>query len=700
MGNPIAVTSVPTRVCKRDGRTAPFDAARIERAVARAAREVRRDPALAATVTAQVLEDVAGRFATRVPGVEDVQDAVEHALMESGYPDVARAYVVFRERRAELRRAKSVVGVRDELKLSLGACTVLAERYLRRDAKGEIAESTGDMLARVAEHVARAEARYDAGGGHAWASKFREAMVALDFLPNSPTLMNAGTDLGLLSACFVLPIEDSLESIFTTLLHTASIHQAGGGTGFSFSRVRHEGARVESTGGVASGPMSFLDVYDLATEVVGRGGRRRGANMAVLDVSHPDIRQFVHAKRAPGRLEHCNLSVGVDNRFMRAALSDGLYALRDPRTREIVERVDAAALLRDIAEHAWAGGDPGLLFLDRINRANPVPSEGRIEATNPCGEVPLLPNESCTLASVNLARHVAGARIDWPRLDATVRLVVRFLDDVLDMNRYPTPALEAAALATRKIGVGVMGLAELLASIGVPYGSDDAVRVAERIAARIARVARAASEDLATARGPFPLFDRSVYAARSRSRPRRHAQLTSIAPTGTISLIAGCTAGIEPMFAVAYVRRVLGRELLEVNALFERIARDRGFWSDELVADVVRTGTVAGNRAIPRDVAASFVTALELPPSCHLRMQAALQRHVDAAVAKTVNLPSSATADDVHDVFVGAWHAGVKGITVYRDGSRTGQVLSVQRAGPIVVDSAYAGGCAGAGCAF
>ena len=685
---------------KRDGQVVPFELPRIERAVARAAREVGRDAlGLDREVTARVVADLASRFRRRVPGVEDVQDAVERALMACGHDDVARAYVLFRNRRADVRRAKLMLGVRDELKLSLGACTVLAERYLRRDASGAIIESTAEMLGRVAQHVAAAEDRYEAHDRDRWAGAFRDAMAALDFLPNSPTLMNAGTPLGLLSACFVLPLDDSLESIFDTLADAARIHQAGGGTGFSFSRLRPEGARVGSTGGTASGPLSFLELFDLATEIVGRGGRRRGANMAVLDVSHPDIREFITAKHSPGRFEHCNLSVGVGDRFMRAASSGGTFGLRDPQTGKRAGRADAAALLRLIAEEAWTSGDPGLLFMDRINRANPVPAMGRIEATNPCGEVPLLPGESCTLASLNLARLVRDGAVDWGWLDATVRLMVRFLDDVLDVNRYPSQELAAAAIATRKIGVGVMGLAELLATLGIPYDSDESLRLAGRIAARIERTAHRMSVELAAERGAFPLFADSVYARRGRL-PMRNAQLTSIAPTGTISLIAGTTSGIEPIFALAYARRVLGRELLELNSLFERVARDRGFWSDSLAVEIARTGTARGNPKVSPDVGAAFVTALELEPAAHIGMQAAWQRHVDAAVAKTINLPKSATVDEVLDIFVSAWRAGVKGITVYRDGSRPGQVLSlpVDRTGPIVVDPAYAGGCASTTC--
>lgn len=690
----------PARIRKRDGRVVPFDPNRIAVAVGRAAREVGRpEPEIPARVTEAVAADLARRFPRAAPGVEEVQDAVERELMAEGLHDVARAFVVYRDRRAELREAKRLLGVRDELKLTLEACVVLRERYLRRDEEGRPTESTGEMMHRVAGHVATAEDDFRPGSAGGWAERFEERLRALDFLPNSPTLMNAGTSLGMLSACFVLPVEDSLESIFSTLKTTALVHQAGGGTGFAFSRLRPAGDVVASTHGVASGPVSFMRVYDVATDVVRQGGRRRGANMAVLHVSHPDIREFVTAKTRPGTLENFNLSVGVTDRFMRAVEAGGDQPLVNPRTGRTVGRVAAAELFDLVATEAWRSGDPGLLFLDRVNRANPVPAQGRIEATNPCGEVPLLPGESCNLASVNLARHTRDGRLDWDRLADTVRLAVRFLDDVIEVNRYPTADLEVAARATRKVGLGVMGLAELLAILGIPYDSDEAIRTGERIARRVRREARRASAELAAERGAFPRWDESVLAARGLPA-LRNAQLTSIAPTGTISLIAGTTSGIEPMFAIAYVRNVLGRQLIEVNGLFERTARDRGFYRDELMARIARTGGVRDDPSVPEDVRRAFVTALEIEPGWHLRMQAAMQRHVDAAVSKTVNLPAGATVDDVRRLYLEAWRAGTKGITVYRYGSRPGQVLTYMEGeqAPVRVATTYAGGCAGYEC--
>jgi ribonucleoside-diphosphate reductase alpha chain len=588
-------------------------------------------------------------------------------------------------------QAPAALEVRDELGLTASALTVLHERYLRRDEGGRVIESTAEMMERVAGHVAAAEERFAPGSSGRWAGEFAAALKRLDFLPNSPTLMNAGTEIGLLSGCFVLPIEDSLDSIFTALREMALIHQAGGGTGFSFSRLRRSGDRVRTTRGVASGPVSFMRIFDAATEVVKQGGRRRGANMAVLHCSHPDVEEFIEAKAEPGTLENFNLSVAITDELMEAAASGGTHVLRDPRSGEATAELPAAELFGRIAAAAWRGGDPGALFIDRINAERPVPELGEIEATNPCGEVPLLPYESCNLGSVNLARMLAGGAVDWQRLAATVRLAVRFLDDVIEVNRYPVAAVERATLRTRKVGVGVMGLAEMLAELGLPYDSEEALALADEVAATLAAEARAASEQLAAERGPFPAWSEGAAA------PRRNAQLTSIAPTGSISIIAGTTAGIEPLFAVAFARNVLDTELLESSAAFERIARERGFHSDELIAAIARSGGVGGVAGVPDDVRRAFVTAPELSPRWHLRMQATFQRHVDGAVSKTVNLPAQASVEDVAGIYAEAWRQGVKGVTVYRYGSRPGQVLThlgEEADGAAVrVAPEYAGGC-------
>jgi ribonucleoside-diphosphate reductase alpha chain len=695
----------PASVRRRDGRLVPFDLARIEVAVAAAAREAgHRDPDAPGVLARSVADTLARRPRGEVPTVEEIQDLVEAQLVAAGLDDVARAYIIYRQHRAELRAAKGLIGVRDELKLSVAAVTVLGERYLLRDDSGRPAESTGEMMDRVANCVAAAEESFRRGSSAMWAERFSAVLRSLEFLPNSPTLMNAGTELGLLSACFVLPIEDSLRSIFTTLAHSAEIHQAGGGTGYTFTHLRPAGDPVARTGGTASGPMSFLGLFDKAAGVISMGGRRRGASMAVLDVSHPDIYDFVTTKAdSPGELNQFNLSVGVTDAFLRAVARGGAHRLINPRTGKTVARVPAADLFTAICEAAHRCGDPGLVFLDTINRANPTPARGRIEATNPCGEVPLLPYESCNLGSINLARMVSGGDVDWGRLEEVAELAVRFLDDVIDVSRYPIPELELATRATRKIGLGVMGLAEMLASLGIPYDSERGVRLAGRIAACINQIAHAASVRLAEDRGAFPAFADSRFAG---SAPRRNAQITSIAPTGTISLIAGTTAGIEPMFAIAYTRAVIGRQLLEVNPCFDRLARDRGFYHHDLITEIAQRGGVRNYPALPAEVRAAFPTAAEIAPEWHLRMQAAVQRHIDAAVSKTVNLPADATVDDIRAIYLAAWKAKVKGITVYRYGSRQGQVLSYAcpRRAPeqalLEADATFSGGCVGHRCEF
>jgi ribonucleoside-diphosphate reductase alpha chain len=692
-----AMAGWPAKVRRRDGTLVSFDVTRIEAAVARAAREVAYDDPDMPVTVARAVADALG---PGVAPVETIQDLVEARLGEAGLDDVARAYIIYRQRRAELRTAKALLGVRDELKLSLAAVTVLRERYLLRDDLGQPIESTGEMMDRAARFVAAAEDEYRRGSSAQWAERFSTLLRGLEFLPNSPTLMNAGTDLGLLAGCFVLPVEDSLHSIFSTLGQAAEIQRSGGGIGYAFSHLRPAGDRVAGTGGTASGPMSFLRLYDTAAGVVSMGGRRRGACMAVLDVSHPDIYDFVTAKaESPDDLTHFNLSVGVTDAFLRAVERSGTHRLINPRTGKVVARVPAVELFDTICEAAHACGDPGLLFLDTINRANPLPRRGRIEATNPCGEVPLLPYESCNLGSINLARMTTAGRVDWDRLADVTELAVRFLDDVIDVSRYPFPELDEATRATRKIGLGVMGLAELLASLGVPYDSDQGVRLAGQVMRRIHRTAHTASARLAVDRGSFPAFADSRFA---RSGPRRNAQVTSVAPTGTISLIAGTTAGIEPMFAIAFTRAIVGRHLLEVNPYFDRLARDRGFYRDEMIAEIAQRGGVRGYPQLPAAVRAAFPTAAEIAPEWHLRMQAAVQRHVDAAVSKTVNLPATATVDDVRSIYLLAWTAKVKGITVYRYGSREGQILSYAAPEPVLAqaDTAFSGGCIGRACEF
>ncbi len=566
------------------------------------------------------------------------------------------------------------------LLLSDNARKILEARYLKRDERGAVIETPEEMFRRVAHHVAAAEKIFDwnAKTGE-YEEKFFDLMTTLTFLPNSPTLMNAGRQLGQLSACFVLPIEDSLESIFDTLKETALIHKSGGGTGFSFSRLRPVNDIVQTTSGIASGPVSFMKIFNTATEIIKQGGTRRGANMGVLRVDHPDIEQFVAVKRNPHELQSFNLSVGITDGFMKALEQDVDHALINPRNNRIVKKISAQALFHLIAECAWESGEPGLLFLDRINRYNPTPFHGPIEATNPCGEQPLLAYESCNLGSVNLVKMLRqGAKspeVDWARLGETVDLAVRFLDDVIEVNHFPIQEIERMTRANRKIGLGVMGFAHLLILMGIPYGSRQSLGLAEEIMAFITDEAHAASRALAAKRGGFPNFTASVHAGRGEP-PIRNAMVTTIAPTGTLSIIAGCSSGIEPLYALSTSRIAAGGiELSEVDPVFRQIAHDLSVPDAEQQVEACSHSIPPSRLPIPPEIGKLFVTALDIPPSQHVKMQAAFQRHTDNAVSKTINFPSHIPVEEMIETLKLSYELGCKGITIYRDHSRAGQVI-------------------------
>ena len=569
-------------------------------------------------------------------------------------------------------------------KLSKNAINVLEKRYLKKNPQGRVTERPGEMFKRVAKYVAQADKGYRTKNPiEKTENTFYAMMARLEFLPNSPTLMNAGRELGQLSACFVIPVDDSLASIFEAVKNTALIHQTGGGTGFSFSRLRPKDDCVASTGGIASGPVSFMKVFNTGTEVIKQGGTRRGANMGVLRVDHPDILEFIWVKKNLLELVNFNISVAITDKFMKAVEGGKSYPLINPRNGKIVRHLDARDVFRQITEAAWKTGDPGVLFIDKINKDNPTPKSGEIEATNPCGEQPLLPYESCNLGSINLTKMLKkrGGRykIDYEKLLKAVENGIHFLDNVIDVNRYPLPEIEAITRANRKVGLGVMGFADMLIMLGIPYGSEDALKAAEELMSFIQTASKNASYQLAKERGAFPNFDNSIYYS-SRTLPLRNATTTTIAPTGTLSIIAGCSSGIEPLYAVSLARDVLDEvRLLEINPIFKKMAVERGIYSEALISAVSATESIQDIPSIPpipQDMKELFVTAFDIPPMRHVRMQAAFQKHVDNAVSKTVNLPATASIEDVRVVYLEAYRLGCKGVTVFRSGSRERQVLS------------------------
>ncbi len=677
---------MPTQVRKRTGELVPFTQDKIAAAIrkAMAAIDIHDDPA-AARLAAQVTRSLPP---TDVTDIETIQDHVEDAL-EAYDKRLFMAYSLYRRSRGPARQIKTYFHIKDDLKLSANALKVLEERYLQRDETGHITETPTQLFHRVADAIATPEKQYG-GNIQETADAFYHMMANLEFLPNSPTLMNAGTPLGQLAACFVLPIEDSLQSIFTTLKHMALIQQSGGGTGFSFSRLREKGAVVRSTSGVASGPVSFMNIYDQTTDVIKQGGKRRGANIGILHCTHPDIEDFTTSKTGR-RLTNFNISVAATDAFMKKIRKNEPLSLRSPKTNRIIKKIPAADLFSLIAQSAWETGDPGLLFIDEINRRHTLKKIGNIEATNPCGEVPLLPYESCNLGSINLMKMITPKRkIDWDKLRLTVRLTVQFLDDVIDANKYPLPETEKIVKEHRKIGLGVMGLAELLYTLQIPYDGDEGLRIADRLIRFIQKEAIKKSVELGQQRGSFPAFQDSTWATRYPAM--RNATHLTIAPTGTISIIAGCSSGIEPVFALVFYRRVMeGKLLQEVSEPLKLALLKRGLYTNDLIDKLAKTKSVK-NLPLPLDLKKIFVTAADISPESHLQMQAVFQRHVDNAVSKTVNLPHDATVGDIRAIYMKAWELGCKGVTVYRYGSKAEQVLYYGTKKPLVAPVDYAGG--------
>lgn len=681
----------PDFVIKRNGEKVAFDRLKIKNAVYKSFTGVypMQDEEKHSQMSTQVADTVVAVLDSMPKneiGVEEIQDVVEKVLMETD-PNVAKSYILYRNKHSDIRKLKKSIGIPDDdLKMPINSLIVLSARYLLKDELGHTKETPKQLFNRVANAIASVEANYGKTQQEVdqIAKDFYDAMTTMKFMPNSPTLMNAGTALGQLSACFVLPVGDSMEEIFDAIKYTAMIHKSGGGTGFSFSRLRPSNDIVHGTSGVSSGPISFMKIFDAATEQIKQGGKRRGANMGILRVDHPDILNFIMSKETEGTLRNFNISVGITDKFMKALQNDAEYELINPRNKKPIGKLNAKAVWNLIVTMAWKTGDPGLVFLDRMNStySNPVPSYGPIESTNPCGEQPLYPYDSCNLGSINLAQMVKRTdhhyEVDWDELKRVVLLGVRFLDNVIEANKYPIKQIEETSKAVRRIGLGVMGWADMLIKLEIKYDSNEAIMLAEKIMGFISQNGRDMSAQLATERGPFPVFNSSIW-HNLGSRPLRNSTVTTIAPTGTISIITGgASQGIEPIFSVVYMRNVkesLGSNLIEVDNEFERYSLEYNFYSEDLMKKLAGKTSIQDVEEIPKDVRRLFVTAHDISPEWHVRMQAAFQKYTDNAVSKTINFPNYATPQDIENAYRLAYSLGCKGITVYRDGSKFVQVL-------------------------
>ncbi|MBD3156078.1 MAG: adenosylcobalamin-dependent ribonucleoside-diphosphate reductase [Candidatus Aenigmarchaeota archaeon] len=696
-----------TRVKNEDEKIIDFDKSKITENIWEAVETVGgKDKGLTEKLTDEVVDLLKLKFNEKeIPTTEDIITATEKTLIENGHAKTAKAFILLHQRRKQFRRARSMLGVEDDMGLSLNALVVMKKRYLKRNKYGEITETPRQVFERVAKAVADVDKNYTKSEKKVKEAEeqFFEMLTKLEFLPNSPTLMNAGTELGQLSACFVLPVQDSVESIFGTLRDAALVQKSGGGAGYSFSNLRPKEDVVKSIGGISAGPLFFIHAFDSALKGIKQGMKRYSTNMGIIRVDHPDILDFIMAKEKEGILSTFNLSVGVTEKFMKAVQKDGDYELINPRNGKVEKRMKARAVWNLIITMAWKNGEPGVIFIDRINKHNPTPHIGKIQSTNPCGEQPLLPYESCNLGSINLAEMVENGRMSWKKLEKTVRLAVHFLDNIVDLNKYPIEATERVTKSNRKIGLGVMGFADMLIKLEVPYNSKKAVKIARKTMKFIRDEARKTSEELGKEKGSFPNFKGSVWDKKGY-KYMRNATVTTIAPTSNISIVAGCSSSIEPLFAISYIRNVansLGQNLIETNPLFEQIAIQKGFYSEELMDKILSEGSIQHIKEIPKDVRKIFVTAHDISPEWHVKMQAAFQKYTDNAVSKTVNFPHHTTPNDIERVYNLAYELGCKGITVYRDGSRKQQVINNSgkkkkanpQKKPMIVEAGYAGGC-------
>lgn len=668
------------KVIKRDGRTAEFDRSKITEAIFRAAASVGgKDRGIAEELASKAAEVLNERFEDKTPSVEDIQDIIEYVLVKEGHARTAKAYILYRQKRKELREFReAILGMNFKTDLSLNALKLLKDKYLLKDEQGNTIEGPNDMFRRVAKHVAKADALYDSKKDEVSSTEeeFYNIMANLEFLPNSPALMNAGTDVPQLMSTFVLSIEDSIESIFEALKNAALIHKTGAGTGYTFSKIRPKNAAVNTTQGTATGPISFMRIFDMATEVMKQGGRRRGSNMGILMVEHPDIVEFITAKDDPKSLANFNISVGVTEKFMRAVDENKDYALLDPQDGKEVKRVKAREIFNLIMFQAWKTGDPGILFMDRINKFNPLPGM-RIEATDSCASQPLLAGEGAPLGSINLSAMAADGKIDFEKMRKAVHAAVHFLDNMIDINKYPNKDIKALCLANRKIGLGVMGFADMLYQLRIPYNSEEGVKAAGKVMKFIRDEAELASIELAKERGVFPNWKESRYA--EEKLKVRNATLTTIAPTGSISIIADVSSGIEPNISLCYVRKIMeNREFFYVNRYFEEAIKDEDYYSEAFLQKIKNKGSLQDVEELSAELRKVFAVAYDIAPEWHIKVQAAFQKHTDNAISKTVNFRRDATVQDVENVYMLAYELGCKGVTIYRDGSKSEQLFSLQ----------------------